>query len=241
MEHQGFLRRCEWPTNKASLQTVKLWSLLNTSQVSLVTSLVTLVTSGAGEHRELSSGKARILLCSQSFLAETKYFQTRLLGGGIYLGHGFIGFNPSSCGPGYVGRMESMEGELFHLMVDRKEGWRKRGREYIPNIPPHELLPPTRPHFLNFPPVPTHHHQLGTRYLRQEPVGDISYSTYNNICLHLDPGIYIFFKTRRPLRLGHKRKKVKDIRGQITNSVPYIEVFRHMQRLRKQPKGRSIL
>lgn len=41
--------------------------------------------------------------------------------------------------------------------------------------------------------------------------------------------------------MGHKRKKVKDIRGQITNSVPYIEVFRHMQRLRKQPKGRSIL
>lgn len=41
--------------------------------------------------------------------------------------------------------------------------------------------------------------------------------------------------------MGHKRKKVKGIRGQITNSVPYIEGLRHIQRLRKQPKGRSIL
>lgn len=43
------------------------------------------------------------------------------------------------------------------------------------------------------------------------------------------------------MRLEHKRKKVKGIREQITNSVPYIERLRHMQRLREQPKGRSIL
>lgn len=52
----------------------------------------------------------------------------RLLGGGIYLGCGFIGFSPPSRGPGYVGRMEHMEGELSHVMVDRKEeGGEKEG------------------------------------------------------------------------------------------------------------------
>lgn len=227
-----------WSTDEASLQTVKLWSLPQ-----YLSSLPSHFPGHAGYIRCWGALRTVPRQKQESSHVVSSFSQMCLLGGGIYLGCGFIGFSPPSCGPGYVGRMERMEGELFHLMVDRKgEGGEKEGGNiYIPKNPPRELLPPIRPHFLNFPPVPTHHHQPETRYLRQEPVGDISYSTYNNICLHLDPGILFFFKTRSPLRLGHKRKKVKGIRGQITNSVPCIEGLRHMQRLRKQPKGRSIL
>lgn len=84
-------------------------------------------------------------------------------------------------------------------MVDRKEGgWGEEEREGI-----YELLPSIRPCFLYFIPVPTHHHQLGTRNLRQDPACDISYSAYN-IHLHWDPGIllvlFVCFKDKESLR-----------------------------------------
>lgn len=119
-----------------------------------------------------------------------------------------------------------MEGSFFILWWTgkREGGERKRGREYIPKNQPSQLLPLIRPHFLNYPLV-------GTRYLRQEPVGDISYLTYN-IHLHLDPGIqfclfilfsvFFFFLDKESIEIGTQKGKSKGRRRTNNKTVCHI-------------------
>jgi hypothetical protein len=67
--------------------------------------------------------------------------------------------------------------ELLNLTADKKQ----RERQERPRGKIVTLLLQVMSHLLTFQKPPKYYHQLGTKHLKHQPVGDISYSNHNKL------------------------------------------------------------